>query len=64
MDKFDKCIAALHAVKLIREAHASGPEAQELTAEIIEVLRAGAADRSIEVHVAVALDKWRNNQAA
>lgn len=47
-NEIDQAIDALHAIKLIRHTHASGPEGQRLVSEIIAAL--AASDRGMGPH--------------
>jgi len=58
-DDFDRCIAALQAIKLIRD-FGTGVETAPMIRQIIEILTTGGLENSLRVHVAEALRDFTN----
>jgi hypothetical protein len=61
-DDIDRSIAALQAIKLVKDCHASSPEGVNHTKDILKMLAMGGEEHALRKHIAVAISKALANQ--
>jgi hypothetical protein len=61
-DDFERTIAAIRAIQLVRDCYASGPEGAKRVEDILKMLEMGSHEHALRKHIAAAIRRGLTSQ--